>query len=129
MKCYNHNDRDAFGIDFTSGKALCLECMDTHKGMIIEKGNEESKTNAELIKMSYEQIKRNEKIMAYNDKVINFTENSMKYGKMPIIFLGMLSIITGVCTYLFAHNAIFGFALIVFGILLLSHGKTIKPNH
>ena len=27
MKCFNHHDRDAFGICKTCGKALCLECM------------------------------------------------------------------------------------------------------
>ena len=37
MKCYNHHDRDAFGINIVTGKALCLECMEEYKGMIIEK--------------------------------------------------------------------------------------------
>lgn len=29
MKCYNHHDRDAFGICRVCGKGLCLECMDS----------------------------------------------------------------------------------------------------
>ncbi len=27
MKCYNHHDRDAFGVCTVCGKGLCLECM------------------------------------------------------------------------------------------------------
>ena len=37
MKCFNHHDKDAFGIDMITGKALCLECLETYKGRIIEK--------------------------------------------------------------------------------------------
>ena len=35
MKCYNHHDRDAFGICKICGKALCLECMDKNSKNII----------------------------------------------------------------------------------------------
>ena len=28
MKCYNHHDRDAYGVCKACGKALCLECME-----------------------------------------------------------------------------------------------------
>lgn len=34
MKCFNHHDRDAFGICTVCGKGLCLECMKEHKGVI-----------------------------------------------------------------------------------------------
>ena len=27
MKCFNHHDRDAFGICKVCGKGLCLDCM------------------------------------------------------------------------------------------------------
>lgn len=37
MKCFNHHDRDAFGIDIITGKGLCLECLEENKGFIIEK--------------------------------------------------------------------------------------------
>ena len=30
MKCYNHHERDAFGIDMITGKVLCLECLETY---------------------------------------------------------------------------------------------------
>lgn len=35
MKCYNHHDRDAFGICKVCGKGLCLECLKEDKGVII----------------------------------------------------------------------------------------------
>lgn len=34
MKCYNHHDRDAFGICTVCGKGLCLECMTGEKDVI-----------------------------------------------------------------------------------------------
>ncbi len=39
MKCYNHHDRDAFGICTVCGKGLCLECMDAKKGAVICKND------------------------------------------------------------------------------------------
>ncbi len=35
MKCYNHHDRDAFGVCKVCGKGLCLECMDKNDDMVI----------------------------------------------------------------------------------------------
>ena len=35
MKCYNHHDRDAFGICKSCGKALCLECMSSESKNVI----------------------------------------------------------------------------------------------
>ncbi len=35
MKCYNHHDRDAFGVCKSCGKALCLECLDEVDGMLV----------------------------------------------------------------------------------------------
>lgn len=34
MKCYNHHDRDAFGICTVCGKGLCLECMNNTNSVI-----------------------------------------------------------------------------------------------
>ncbi len=40
MKCYNHHDRDAFGVCKTCGKGLCLECLKEENGVILcKKGN------------------------------------------------------------------------------------------
>lgn len=35
MKCFNHHDRDAFGICAVCGKGLCLECMQSLGNKII----------------------------------------------------------------------------------------------
>lgn len=35
MKCFNHHDRDAFGICKTCGKALCLECMSKNSDNVV----------------------------------------------------------------------------------------------
>ncbi len=56
MKCYNHHDRDAFGISIITGKALCLECMEEYKGFIIEKGSETSKIAVEKLRTGYSQM-------------------------------------------------------------------------
>ncbi|MBD5402773.1 DUF2180 family protein [bacterium] len=39
MKCYNHHDRDAFGICKSCGKGLCLECLKEKNGAIVCKKN------------------------------------------------------------------------------------------
>ena len=35
MKCYNHHDRDAFGVCKVCGKGLCLECMDKDSEIVV----------------------------------------------------------------------------------------------
>lgn len=35
MKCYNHHDRDAFGVCKVCGKGLCLECMEQKDDMVV----------------------------------------------------------------------------------------------
>ncbi len=35
MKCYNHHDRDAFGVCKICGKGLCLECIDKDSEVVI----------------------------------------------------------------------------------------------
>ena len=52
MKCFNHNDRDAFGVDVITGKGLCLECLEEYRNYIIEKDNKfsKNKVNEMLLK-------------------------------------------------------------------------------
>ncbi len=45
MKCFNHHDRDAFGVCKACGKGLCLECMKEDDGVILCK---DSKTCTNL---------------------------------------------------------------------------------
>lgn len=49
MKCYNHHERDAFGICTVCGKGLCLECMDTKNGAAICK-NKKCQTEVKIKK-------------------------------------------------------------------------------
>lgn len=35
MKCYNHHERDAFGICSVCGKGLCLECMNSKSNSVV----------------------------------------------------------------------------------------------
>ena len=63
MKCYNHYDRDAFGINIVTGKALCLECMEEYKGIIVEKNSEFSKNAVEKILTGYKTIEDSKSIM------------------------------------------------------------------
>jgi len=44
MKCYNHHDRDAFGVCKACGKGLCLECLKQVNGVILCK-NEKTCSN------------------------------------------------------------------------------------
>lgn len=45
MKCFNHHDRDAFGICKSCGKALCLECMAIENGKVLCKDNPACRRN------------------------------------------------------------------------------------
>ena len=39
MKCYNHHERDAFGICRVCGKGLCLECLKNEFGFLVCKND------------------------------------------------------------------------------------------
>jgi hypothetical protein len=70
MKCYNHHDRDAFGIAFLTGKGLCLECAEEYKRVLIEKGDEQAKLVIDKMLSSYkvldmERQRQSMKIFSY----------------------------------------------------------------
>ena len=56
MKCFNHHDRDAFGICKACGKALCLECLDTTDTIVKCKDNEKCSIRAKSINKAYSNI-------------------------------------------------------------------------
>lgn len=61
MKCYNHHDRDAFGVCRVCGKGLCLECMSQDKEHgIYCKNDLQCKQKSELSDRTY----------VYNEKVM-----------------------------------------------------------
>jgi len=57
MRCFNHHDRDAFGTCKTCGKGLCLDCMKEVSGMIVCKDNPKCAETANLVAISYDNIK------------------------------------------------------------------------
>ncbi len=89
MKCYNHNDRDAIGINIVTGKALCKECLEEYKGMTIEKDNEFSKNAVEKIITSY-----------------GIIGNTISFSK-PCIVLGFIVIILALIMFFIEQNIIF----------------------
>ena len=116
MRCFNHHDRDAFGIDIITGKTLCLECLEEYKGRIIEKNNAESKIRVDLIDISYEQIKTNEKVMQFNEKTIAFTDNHIKTSLKISKVSGIITAILAILSFIFITPC---FAGVVFSILSL----------
>lgn len=56
MKCYNHHDRDAFGICQACGKALCLECMDVTENITNCNNNDRCKTRVKSINKAYSRL-------------------------------------------------------------------------
>lgn len=57
MKCFNHHDRDAFGVCQSCGKALCLECIDTTKNVVKCKHNPACIERANVMNISYNNLR------------------------------------------------------------------------
>lgn len=113
MKCYNHHDRDAFGINVVTGKALCLECMEEYKGMIIEKNSEFSKNAVERLLMSYKHIGSNKTSL----KILSI---SFFICGGVIIAIGILSFFTPKIDFV---SLIFGFFSLMFGLAFKKYTK------
>ena len=105
MKCFNHHDRDAFGISLVTGKALCLECMEEYKGIIIEKDNEFSKQAAEKLIIGYKQI--------------NASSSAMKIWYWVFAGSGCALVLTSIATFI-ASDIVGGILLFIFGFLTLA---------
>lgn len=58
MKCYNHNDRDAFGICKYCGKGLCLDCLKETDFGIVCKDSIKCEESAAIGKYSLDLIKK-----------------------------------------------------------------------
>lgn len=122
MKCYNHHERDAFGIDTTTGKALCLECLEDYKGRIIEKNNEHSKIRVDLTDISYEYTKKSEKVMQHNEKIMSFNDKSMKFVFIFSKIVGIISAIFLIISFFIPDAVELRIAFtVLFLICLLGH--------
>jgi len=56
MKCFNHHDRDAFGVCQSCGKALCLECIDMANNSVKCKHNPACIERAKIMNISYRNL-------------------------------------------------------------------------
>jgi len=111
MKCYNHHDRDAMGIDLMTGKGLCLECLEEYKGVIIEKNNLFSRRRADDTTKAYNRIDDSEKQM----KIMRMLFISVAI--FAFIFF-VLSLPTGRIDFISA----------IMGIVFLIIGLQMKPT-
>ena len=58
MKCYNHHDRDAFGICKSCGKGLCLDCLkETEMGLVC-KDSSHCEELLSIVNYSYNVMKK-----------------------------------------------------------------------
>ena len=57
MKCFNHHERDAFGICKTCGKGLCLDCIEIHEGSVVYKDSKECKEFATVSNIGIKNVK------------------------------------------------------------------------
>ena len=102
MKCYNHNDRDAFGICSACGKGLCLECMDTSEHIVTCKGNKQCIERA---------IAKNKAYVISNS-----------YSSVSCCVIGILSMMAGVVTIFYGIFAHFGIVPIILGAIFFLFG-------
>ena len=111
MKCYNHHDRDAMGIDLMTGKGLCMECLEEYKGVIIEKNNEFSRRRADDTTKAYNRIDDSDK--------------QMKIMRMLFISIAIISLILFVLSL---PTGKIDFLSGIMGIFFLIFGLAFKPT-
>ena len=69
MKCFYHNDRDAFGICKACGKGLCLECLEENIGGIFCKNDKNCKHVIELSSYAYKVMEQQKKVNPWLKKI------------------------------------------------------------
>lgn len=115
MKCYNHHDRDAFGICLSCGKALCLECMDKSVEKVIC-NNEDCKAKLIQIENAYTIIKK----------------NTSKQNRKLSALLGIVSIFIGIIfaftAFFISQNVISMVSALIFALFFLLYGIILVIN-
>ena len=115
MKCFNHNDRDAFGVDVITGKGLCLECLEEYRNYIIEKNNKFSRSKV-------------------NEMLLKPVKSTFKKGGIALLLGGITLILFNLFSFIFeqAMNISFfitGAVFILVGIIsVLIYAKKRKKN-
>ena len=127
MRCFNHHDRDAFGIDIITGKALCLECLEEYKGRIVERNNENSKTAIEMVLTSYEQLAQNKKVFEHNEKIMKMNNSSIKILFLVFTIISILFFVFGILL-LFSTRPLEAIFPIIISLILFVLSKKIKKS-
>ena len=115
MKCFNHNNRDAFGVDVITGKGLCLECLEEYKNYIIEKDNKFSKCKV-------------------NEMVLKPVKSTFKKGGIALLFGGLVLILFNLFSAIFEQVVnislfITGAVFVLVGIIsVIIYAKKKKKN-
>jgi|GEM_PF-1614672 len=104
MKCYNHNDRDAFGISLVTGKGLCGECLEEYKSCIIEKDSDFSKKKIDQLMIGYSTI------------------NASKFIGKLFIVIGVIFTLISIIPLFGSENQFSGLFVGIFGIFCLLMG-------
>lgn len=108
MKCFNHHDRDAFGVCKSCGKALCLECFDEVDGMLTCK-NQSCREMAKIAHLGLVNMKN--LYYSKNTQSAGFLVSGlcMLFGGISFfvglngsnifLFLGVISLVIALCLY------------------------------
>lgn len=117
MKCFNHHDRDAFGIDIITGKGLCLECLEENKGFIIEKNSKISKLASQHLARLYkssdpQNLLKIFKYIMLTSSALYFTLAGYEYFVKSDIYKCLDDFILG-CVVLAALFIVFSFSKIL----------------
>ena len=104
MKCYNHHDRDAFGISYHSNKGLCLECMEIYKDCVIEKGDDLAKQIIDGVLNTFKNIKTSDKLTENSRKLIDDAISARKFSYYLFLSIGIINIFIGILDSFSIHS-------------------------
>lgn len=105
MKCFNHHDRDAFGICKICGKALCLECMAKDSDNVVCANNLKCQVLA----------KQNDALVGNANKLYS-KENISRYKLVGTGYL-LIGITFAIVCFMTHFSVIFGIIAIIFIML------------
>ena len=119
MKCYNHHDRDAFGICQSCGKALCLECMNTEVETVVCK-------NSVYCNDKYNQTKA----FVDNANIIYSSKNKKTQKFIGLLFI-LLSIpfwFSAIVNFVDTISLLFAIFFISFGVIIINKANSLKTT-
>ena len=118
MKCFNHHDRDAFGICKACGKALCLECMDANSKEVVCANDidcqKRNSVNIDLIKNT---------VVYYSPKSIA----KMCLSGIAFLVLGFILLLLYLTKLLSAPGLFVGVFFMIIGCSIIKRSKELIP--